>query len=509
MNVDDQNLRKNISESVLNALMASRNELLHKFFDPRRNIEEECGHPSTGFISAQDYQDLYDRDAVANRVVQVFPKESWQIPPTVYEIEDSSQQTPFEKAWESLGKHLNGLESWYQESAGNPIWEYLLRADILSGVGQYGVLLIGIDDGKPLNTEVTPVEYSISSDSGYKLTYLRVFPESLAQISQFVPDPTSPRYGHPLYYNLTFNDPRLQNGGIGVVTSTVDVHWSRVIHLADNLGSSEVFGVPRMQPVINRILDLKKLYGGSAEMYWKGAFPGLSLETHPTLGGDVDINRQATRDMMEDYMNGLQRYLALIGMSAKSISPQVVDPSPQINRQIEAICIQLGIPKRVFMGSERGELASTQDDAAWNDCLRGRQRNYTSPKVICPFIDRLIMMGVLPTPKGYSIEWPDLTSQTTADKSAIALSKTQAIAQYVGSNMEKFMTPVDYLTRIIGLSDKEAKYIVDSRKNSKMFLTIDTETFQDSPKPGTPNTPNVPKPKEIKKPDNNTKMGNG
>ncbi len=452
--------------AVSNALLASRAELAKKFSDPRRDIADECGHPPYGDTNAWDYQDLYDREAVATRVVEVLPKESWQIQPILYEDESADTTTLFERAFKDLGKNLDGEESWFEDDQGNPVWEYLQRADILSGIGQFGALLLGINDGRDLREPVLPTEYGSSNQR--ELLFLRCFPESLVQISQFDEDTGSSRYGQPVVYSITFNDPRESNRtGMGLTTATQDVHWSRIIHIADNRGSSEVFGVPRMQPVLNRLLDLRKLYGGSAEMYWRGAFPGISLETHPALGGDVEIDRQATKDMMENYMNGLQRYLALMGMSAKSMAPQVVDPTPQINRQIEAICIRIGIPKRVFMGSERGELASTQDDAAWNDSLRGRQRNYVTPKIVKPFINRLIKIGVLPKPKRYCIYWPDLTSQTMADKAAIALSLTQAMSQYVQSNVEALITPLDYITEFLGVPDQKARSMM---KNSTANL---------------------------------------
>jgi hypothetical protein len=133
-------------------------------------------------------------------------------------------------------------------------------------------------------------------------------------------------------------------------------------------------------------------------MYWRGAFPGISLETHPQLGGDVKFPA-GIRQTMSNYMDGLQRYLALTGVSAKTLAPQVVDPTPQIEVQIQAICIKMGIPKRIFEGSERGELASSQDSSAWNGRIRARQDNYLTPRLIVPFIDRLIAVGVLPEPK--------------------------------------------------------------------------------------------------------------
>jgi hypothetical protein len=210
------------------------------------------------------------------------------------------------------------------------------------------------------------------------------------------------------------------------------------------------------------LYDLIKLYSGSAEMYWRGAFPGLSLETHPQLGGEVTLDKDATKDMMEDYMNGLQRYLAMEGITAKSLAPQVVDPTPQIDTQIEAICIQIGVPKRIFTGSERGELASSQDAKSWAGRMKNRQETYLTPRIIVPFIDRLILLGILPIPTGFSIEWPDMFSLSDDDKATIAAKRTEALAKYIMGDVQQIITPFDYLTRELGYSDDEAQEIIDT-----------------------------------------------
>lgn len=436
---------------VANVYMA-RTELLRQLIDPRRDINAECGYPAGSYINPSIYMEMYDREPVAARVVEILPKESWQIQPMVYESDDSAEITPFEQAWDDLGKSIRGEHSWYRQEEGNPVWEYLRRVDELSGIGQYGIILLGLSDNPDLSQPVKGViekgsapiapqpwdpsqqpdrspNVSIRTNSEasapagpysfynltinkelqdrakaagkLKLLYLRCFPEYLAQITQFESNPSSPRYGQPTMYAVTLNDPRVQSTGIGLNLATVNVHWTRVIHIADlshQASPSEVLAIPRMRPVLNRILDLRKLYSGSAEMYWKGAFPGMVLETHPQLGGDVNIDHTRLRSMMEEFTNGLQRYMSLMGMSARTLSPQVVDPTSQIQVHLEAICIKLGIPKRIFMGSERGELASSQDDGQWNDRIKERQSGYITPRIIIPFIDRLIMLGILPTP---------------------------------------------------------------------------------------------------------------
>lgn len=472
--------------TAMNA-MSSRMYRLSQLLDPRRKIDDECGYPGTAGLTPQLYREMYDRDPIGARVAEVMPTESWAVEPDVYEEEDMDVETNFESAWKGVSDSLRG-ESWYEGEEGSPIWEMLLRADVLSGIGSYGVLLLGMDDGMPLDQPLTkglqpsaqpmPIDNAEDEEDpetpdkkekrepwvgSRRLLFLRAFDESLAEISAFDPDPKSPRYGQPISYRLTFVDPSEPHAGLGLNLTQSNVHWTRVIHIADNLGGSDLYGVPRMRQVWNNLLNLQKLYGGSAEMYWRGAFPGLSLETIPQLGADVEIDSDALKEQMEQYMNGLQRYFSLAGMSAKSLSPQVVDPSPQIEVQLDAICIKLGIPKRIFMGSERGELASTQDSDAWDKRIQRRQKRYITPRIIVPFINRLIWAGVLPEPaESYCVEWPDLSEADANEQADIGLKRTQAMAAYVAGGVDVLIEPQNYLTKVIGFTEDEAEEIEEA-----------------------------------------------
>lgn len=603
---DDPRLRA--ANDLVQNVLSSRVDWLREIMDPRRDIEDECGYPRlTDSVNIEMYRQLWERESIAARVVEVMPLESWQTQPLVYEDEDADTVTDFELAWDQLGQTIRGTQSWYQEEAGSAVWEHLRRADVLSGIGHFGLLMLGVDDGRGLETPLegvvtanesymmageedairglpkltrneervidgwaahrkrvenrvrcVPVEIppgispqdfrqAVENQFGYvpgllppntsapdftsatggqylagfgdaaplagtdqqyfgvqfgpseppatapakgprKLLFLRCFDESLVQIVRYEWNIRNPRFGAPVMYRITLNDPREQHSGVGLPLATVFVHWSRVIHLADNLASSEIFGIPRMRPVLNNLLGLRKLYAGSPEMYWRGAFPGIKATTHPQLGGDVNVDIAGMQNTFEQYFNGLQRYLLGIGMDFNTLAPTVVDPTAQIAVQIEAICIKLGIPVRVFKGSERGELASTQDDSKWNDRVRGRQNGYVTPRVIVPFIDRLISIGVLPEPKkgakgkptrnqlirnaagkvvgvkatgGYSVEWPDLDSLSDKDKAAILLQRTQAYAAYVTGNVEQVVQPKDYMTRFDNLTEEEADAILD------------------------------------------------
>ncbi len=548
---DDAQRMKRYEQLVEN-FWHSRAELFKQFFASHQDIDNEVGWVPDSDAKSEFFRALFDRMAIARRVVEVYPMECWQVQPLVYEDESAKNATAFEKAWDELGSHLmlNG-ESWHQDEAGSLVWSYLLRADIMSGIGRYGAILLGLDDGKLLEepadgsqpdgvpkdisgvadltskdiyggqlpkalerplastmgtdaqyfgVQFTPQQPSTKKRNGAQLLFLRVFDEHLVEVVQYEASMYNPRFGLPIMYKITLNDPRQPHTGIGLPLATVRVHWSRVIHIADNLQSSEIFGAPRMRPVLNNILDLRKLYGGSAEMYWRGAFPGLSIETNPQMGGDAILDIPSLRDMMTQYHTGLQRWISLLGMSAKSLAPQVVDPTPQITVQIQAICILLGCPVRVFMGSERGELASSQDDASWNDRLRHRQHTHITPRIISPFIDRLITLGVLPEPESYSIEWPDLDSTTKKDKAAIALQTTQAVAAYVAGSVEQMIPPQDYLTRILGLEEEEAETILadaeakQQEQEEEHQALAEEHGFEPAPPPGFKEPPPPPPP---------------
>lgn len=363
-----------------------RTELLQKLFDPRRDIDDECGYSKS--ITDAQYGYLYDREGIATRVVSIYPEETWVMDPIISEDEDEDE-AEFEKAVSDLIKAHN-------------IWHYLHRIDEQSGIGSYGVLLIGIDDGLELHEPAEGINERgepVGNASDRQIIYLRPFEKRLVRIDGYENDESNPRFGQPTKYTIQFADPSLMDTATASPDNTSKiVHWSRVVHIADNRRSSEVFGVPRIQNTYNRQLDLRKLLGGSAEMFWKGAFPGYSFEVNPELG-DVDIDTTALRQEFSDYANGLQRYLAIRGMSAKSLAPQVASPEQHFVVLVKAIALTIGVPWRMLLGSEAAQLASSQDKDSWNKRLKRRQDKYVTPMLIRPFFDRCIALGVLPDRK--------------------------------------------------------------------------------------------------------------
>lgn len=423
--------------------------------DPRHMIDHECGYPK--FITPIMYRYMYDRDSMTRKVIETYPNESWATDPCVFEDEDETKTTEFEAAWEQLCFEHN-------------IMQMLYRIDKLSGIGHYGVLLLGIGDTDDLSTPIEEPELLLGlqrtkATTQRPLLYMRPFDEYLSFIQQYETNIMHPRHGLPKFYNLVFLDMTIDAAGASIGTRlNRRVHWSRVIHIADNLGSSNVFGCPRAQPVFNELLNLRKIKGASAEMFWKGAWPGLTFEIDPRLiESEPEFDKEAFKEQLERFGDGMQRYLALVGIKATSLAPNISEnPDRHAKIQMEAIAIALDMPLRMFMGSEEGKVASTTDLLNWNKRLGRRQKMHVDPFILRAFVDRMIAIGILPPPKSgrYYVGREDLNTSTDEDKANLSLKWTQALSQYVASGVAHLIRPMEYLTVIMGLKPSIAVRIV-------------------------------------------------
>jgi len=427
--------------AVFNSLLRRR-DLINTLLSPGRDIDTECGYPT--IITKGNYKTMYDRTGYATRVVTIWPEESWSQTPKIYEVEKPGQ-TAFEKAWiEVEEKHR--------------LFHYMNRIDILSGIGHFGLLLFGIGDGKTLDKPVEGIDLKTGetkTPGNFPLLYMRSYDESVIEVKDKEKDPRSPRFGFPTTYEIALEDATSYE-----TTNKTNkrVHWTRVLHIADNRTCSEVYGIPRMQQVYNTLLDLRKILGGSGEMFWRGGFPGMAFE----MGGEAGTQEVSTetktamQENIDDYFAGLDRALLLENVQVKPMDPQVADPSGHIDMQMKAIALSLGVPYRVFMGAEQAKIASTQDKRTWNERVMKRQNKYLTPMLVRPLIDRLIAYGVLPTPKKYFVAWPDREAITDKDIAEVAVKEVDAMAKYVGGNVAAIMSPKDLFVSVLKKSPEEA-----------------------------------------------------
>lgn len=431
--------------------------------DPRRDIDAECGYNPNPTL--EDYADVYRRNGLAARVVNLLPDECWAVQPEVYETE-RPRDTPFEKGWKALVRNPQL----------NPNY-FLHKVDALSGIGNFGGLLIGIDDKKPSDTIATGMRedgtYSKpSATSRTRLLFLRALDQTYLRIKTVNGNTASPRFGQPQTYDV-----RIENTDENGITKVEDkvFHWSRILHVAESRGSSETLADPKLQRVYDPLCDTRKILGGSPEMLWKGGFPAIAATVDPRfIEGGIDINEETISDEMQKFMDGLQKYLLGVGLQFNSLSSQVADPTAHLMAQFTVIAMAIGIPLRVFMGSESAKLASGQDIKAWNKRLARRQSDYLSPRLIRPFVERLIGMGVIPAPKevdyfgspSFDIWWPDVAMPDENERSTIADRRSAAMMKYVMGGCYQLMQPSDFLRFVLGFNFEETEHMIKNVKGT-------------------------------------------
>lgn len=422
---------------VLTESVISRADLSSRFgksFGTNRDLYSSCGYVEDTNLTFQHYEARFQRQDIARRILMAPVRATWRKPPEVYDDENPDVDTEFEKIWQAIEKKFR-------------IWNYLKRADILSGIGQYSVLLIGTNDGLDLSQEVL-------QGKDRQLLFLQPYSEDNAPVEVWEDDTTSERYSLPLTYklkmmtssNLRYND--------------TSVHWTRVIHIAEDLLENDVYATPRLKPVFNRLQDLETISAGSAEMFWQGAFPGLVL----SVDADADPGGQTITDMnteIKNYIHKLRRIMRLQGVTPHQLLPAIADPTNHAMLQLKLIAGTAGIPLRILIGSERGELASTQDDDNWNDRIDERRNDFADP-LIRSLIDRFIYMGILPEPKSgeYFIDWPDIDALKEEDQAKIADIRSRALAAYCNAmGATDIYPPEKFLEREMGLSPNEIQEI--------------------------------------------------
>lgn len=447
---------------VVNNLLLDRAALINRLREREAiNINEECGYPDQ--LRNEDYINLIERNGLAKRCNALYPDECWTVDPEVYVTYDVEEETAGEKKWKDLEERL-------------ALWHYFHRADEVSGMCSWGLLYIAFNDGRKLDQPVPGSDGPRRgrpplAPSQLDVNFLRVFDETRCKIVETDDDERSPRHGLPTMYQINFADPlKIIDPGASNVISTQEwtrVHWSRIIHLADGRVSSELWGTPRLKNLYNHLADYRKVLGGAAEMFWKGAFPGIALETPDGLPDDIDLEVDKIKVEMQAYYKKLKRYIAFRNLKVKSLAPQVADPTGHIMAILQTIAACLGCPMRVLIGTEEGRLASSQDSRTWNKKVRRRQTTYLTPMLIRPFIERLVAVGVLPDEK-YIIEWPDLDSPTKGDQADIFVKICNALFKYTASSAGKFVIgPKALLSMVGGFTPAQIK-IAMSTLNSEM-----------------------------------------
>ena len=401
-------------------------------FGGKRDVYAALGWDRT--ITLKQYRQRYERGGIAGRIVDAYPDATWRQPPLM----KAPKRSPFRLQFERLVETFD-------------LWSTLHRLDVLTALGHYGVLMLGFSDASTIEALAQPVS------RGAQLVYMQPYSEGTAKIAARVEAPNDPRFGLPEFYKITG---KFANGR----KRTLRVHWTRVLHVAENVLEDPVIGRPRLMRVWNDLDSMAKVTGGSAEMFWRGGYQGLHANVDLKAKNLTDTEWESFDEQFEEWEHNLRRVLQTRGIDVSTLDVKVADPTGAFEVQATTIAGSTGIPKRILFGSEMGKMASTQDRENWRERVEERRTSYVEDKVLKALLERLTETQTLPNPPrgGFQFEWPELRLVGPTERAQVA---------------ERFARAVKAFNEAIAVEGVDPKDMpITTKEFRKLILGMDRET---------------------------------
>lgn len=182
-----------------------------------------------------------------------------------------------------------------------------------------------------------------------------------------------------------------------------------------------------------------KVVGASSESYWRNAYQGL----HADVGEDLELDPEdeaALSAELDEYEHNMRRIVRTRGVVLKALGSKVADPKGAFDVLVTLIAGTVSMPKRVLLGSEAGQLASSQDKANWAERVEEYRELHAEPNVLWPFVMWLMENKLIPTPNDVTTIralWPDAYRMSPLERGQTAAQTARSIA-----NIAKGMAPI-------------------------------------------------------------------
>ena len=396
-------------------------------FDGERDLYAVFGYKKV--LSDHNFLDKYCRQDIASRIVDAPPGATWSNPPHM-----KDKEAPLSKAWETLVED-------------SKLWTVMYQADRLARLGYYSIVMFGFDDSTSIESAPSNVK---------ELLYARAIGSRLITEIKLNDDTKSSEFGRPASYKIQFADTVNSQAAIST-TKIVEsqnklIHSGRTIHVVDNPLEDPIVGVPIMQKVYNLLDDLLKVAGGTAETYWLTSNRGMQADIDKDMDLDTE-DSDALSDEIEEYQHELRRIIRTRGVKLTPLGAKAPSPQQTFDMIMALISGTTGIPRRILLGSEAGQLASEQDRANWAERIGERRALFAEPMLLNPMVTKFQTAGLLPEGE-WEWEWPSAFILSPLEGSMVMAQTARAIgniSRQTGNKNTMQLTSREEARDIIGL----------------------------------------------------------
>lgn len=421
---------RTLGAMVSRATLAARAGLQ---FGGARNLYTVFGYKTV--LTEADFRTKYIRQDIASRIVDAPPGATWSNPPTM------KADPALKDAWDKLVKK-NGL------------WMAMQKADRLARLGHYSIIVFGFDDTGLLDKPASNIK---------ELLYTKNIGSGRIDNITLSNNVKDPRFGLPNTYNVMFQSVIDSNStatsigltpiGAGkVVGDNKPVHYTRTVHVVDNPLEDTIIGVPIIEKCFNLLDDLLKVAGGTAETYWLASNRGMQADIDKDMELDPE-DAAALSDEIEEYQHELRRIIKTRGVKINSLGGVTPSPKQTFDMIMSLLSGTTGIPRRILLGSEAGQLASEQDRANWAERIDERRTLFAEPIILNPTVTTLQNAGLLPEGE-WEWEWPSAFIMSPLENSMVMAQTARAIgniSRQTGNKKPMQLTTVEEGRNLIGL----------------------------------------------------------
>ena len=404
-----QTLDKNMQLAVNSALRQRdafiakrmREMGMHGLDNKRQQSWKSFGYKEV--LEFQDYYNLWERGGMAHGAIGRISSKCWQDDPEVIEGKQRDKgrpATPWEDAFTNFASDFK-------------LWEKVKEVDLRRTVGHYAGLILQIADGKTWDQPVL-------GRAARRLVKLIPAWEGQLTPTDYDTDETSITFGEPKMWQ--FQESAVGDQKPGVVGRAVSIHPDRVIILG-----SLTEGVPVLRAAFNDFVNIEKVLGGSGESFLKNAARQLSIEFGEKAnlqkiaeahGVPVKELRKVFDEVTAGVNEGIDQTIITQNATVSPLVAAVPDPEPHFMVSAQSAAASIQLPLMIWIGSQTGERASTQDQADWARTCQGRRKNVLASDIET-IVNHLMRLRLIPVIR-FTVIWSDLAEATTAEKLANA-----------------------------------------------------------------------------------------
>lgn len=367
-----------------------------------------------------EFYRVYKRHGIGHGALMQVLDKTWQTSPWLIEGEDEFDESRDETQWEKDVKRLFKKKN---------IFAAIKETDKRKMVGGYAGLIIQVKDSKKWNQKLDKISAAAI------VKFIPVWRGSL-EVTSWDTNEASATYGQPTMYSY-----KEHTEAIGSSARMVEMHPSRVIIFGSLTEPESIY-----EPVLNALISLEKVTGGSGEAYIKAAARAL----HIGFDASTDLSQLARahgmkpdqigelyNEVVQGVSRGIDSAIITQGGTVETITSAVPDPKQPFEVNLQEVGAGMQVPSTIIVGRQTGTLASNEDVKAFNRFGQSRRENEVGPNTRL-VVDWLMEHGVVEQKEDYEVMWDQLTESTDAEKLLNAKTMGEVNSQMLASGQPVF-----------------------------------------------------------------------